>query len=788
MRLAYSVPLLVCLGAGCGDDSSSVGTGGNDNAGGSSSHSTGGAGATGGTADPGGNGGAGATGGTGGTGGEGGCGHALCTQGEALDPDCDACVSTVCGFDDFCCNGFWDDTCIDEVEQSCAINCSGPCTAESCPDGCCDPDTGICTETGCQFWGVPCGGEDISGPGTGTCAYCSEGACESCTDTQCTVCTPNCENKACGDPDGCGSRCDVPCSGSQFCSISAGKCADDCNASTCADGCCDASGHCVRDQSDDACGAHGAACDSCPAGGPACVPIPGAQPQGGECQACDSTTCPDGCCTDDGHCDTSHAHDTCGNHGARCVDCTLDGSICSPYYKTCADCVPQCDGKACGESDGCGASCAADCPTGLTCVVGNDLVPDGCVQCNPTTCAWGCCDAEGKCQSGTARDACGGGGEDCFDCGDQLCDWGFISASCAACGANCPPPIPGQDFCVADGCGGICPGSSCQGGGTCQVTNSGFAQCSFPGFCFAFGCDGCCDSQGNCSAGNLPTKCGHDGVGCVDCIAQGETCDADQQACQGCVPSCAGKSCGYPDGCGGKCTGPEATCPDTSTCADDGTCHCGTGESLCYDESFVPHCVDTASNPSQCGYCNVECPAGVDCVDGVCDCPVGSHLCTTPSGDRVCTNLATDPQNCGGCTVTCPGTGCVDGLCAPCDPNETACSDACADLMTDPDHCGSCQNACPSGVACVAGVCDCGGGLEGCGGACVDTDTDTSHCGACFHGCPSGVSCVAGSCVCPGGATLCGNTCTNTDVDPSHCGDCTTTCQPGHACVAGHCN
>lgn len=696
-------------------------------------------------------------------------------------------MDTVCAIDDFCCDTYWDDLCVGYVEQYCNINCSGPCSPETCPDGCCDPESGVCKTSECQFYGVPCGGEDLpGGAGTSTCAHCFQGECETCTDMGCTSCTPDCEGKACGDPDGCGSRCDGPCGAGELCSIALAGCVTGCDPVSCPDGCCAADGACLRNQNDGACGAHGAACAACPVGGPACVPIPGNPPVGSLCQECDSTTCPDGCCTADGHCDESGSHQSCGHAGSACVDCTLDGSICHEWYATCAECWPDCAGKACGDSDGCGGSCEADCGPGLTCVVGSEWVPSGCHPCGPTTCPYGCCDGDGHCVSGSHQHTCGAGGQACMDCGNQACDWGVIQAQCVPCGTDCFPPLPGDPYCQADGCGGVCPGANCTGGGDCQVGPDGWAQCSMPGFCAPWNCAGCCDQSGNCKPGNLPMACGHDGVQCVDCVGLGLSCDAASQTCGGCTPDCAGKWCGAPDGCGGVCTGPGLTCSADMVCSATGTCECpNPGEILCSTPTLA--CVDVSSNPNQCGGCSSVCPPGAPCVDGHCDCPVGSHLCTTPGGTKICTNLATDDDHCGGCNMACPGTPCIDGACGSCGPGQTACPGACADLTTDEAHCGTCSNACPVGIDCVGGACDCGGGLIACGGACTDVGTDEDHCGACFNACPAGVSCVAGACICPGGSTLCGAVCTNTDVDPDHCGACFAGCSPGQSCVGGMC-
>src|SRR5262249_646119 len=155
----------------------------------------------------------------------------------------------------FCCSGAWDQMCTEEATAVCPnVNCLGPCSAETCPYGCCDA-MGKCKQDGCEFWGVPCGGDTI--PGGSPCEDCYNGACETACGQTWSVCTPDCANKKCGDPDGCGSRCDGPCAAGEFCSISAGACESTCDTITCANGCCDLAGKCQPGLDDAQCGEGG---------------------------------------------------------------------------------------------------------------------------------------------------------------------------------------------------------------------------------------------------------------------------------------------------------------------------------------------------------------------------------------------------------------------------------------------------------------------------------------------------------------------------------------------------
>ena len=736
----------------------------------------------------------------------GACAHDVCVLGSALTSTCSACAMSVCATDPFCCGamgGSWDATCLAEAGGICGAPCgAGPCTADTCPFGCCDA-TNQCHEDGCQFYGVACGGDMTMGGST--CQYCEGGtSCETCTTVNnvqmCGACVPNCTGKQCGTPDGCGSRCDGTCGAGEFCSISLGTCTNVCDTNSCRNGCCDASGKCQPGVTDASCGWLGSPCQVCPASNPSCIPIPTAPsgpmmlpspPEGGKCQACDSTTCPTGCCSADGHCITTEHDPACGRYGASCIDCTTQGSVCTD--DSCAECVPHCAGQACGASDGCGSVCSGPCAAGTFCLTKSPVVASGCVACGPDTCPEGCCSAAGQCVSGGDRNACGTGGQACADCGAGACvstfSMGQFTNSCGACGAACAQN-PGA--CMSDGCGSVCPGGTCMGGALCTVDGSGHATCQQnQGFCDPFSCDGCCDYSmgfgGTCVPGNLPTKCGSNAIGCVDCIAMGETCDTTTHKCAGCTgATCASApgKCGYSDGCGGVCNAAEgATCTGGANCDANGKCTCpGIGQDLCGGQ-----CIDVFSAATNCGGCGVICPTGVACVGGTCQCPApNAHFCAeNPPG--VCTNLATDSAHCGTCYTACPGTPCNDGVCGTCPTGATACSGACAVLSTDSAHCGDCTNACPTGISCVNGKCPCGNGQFACNGTCTDLMTDANHCGDCDKACPTGTTCAAGQCQCPGGTTLCNFTCTNVAVDPANCGGCNMPCQPGHACVSGQC-
>lgn len=61
------------------------------------------------------------------------CSHSLCTQGTPLETSCDPCVTAVCAADPYCCNNTWDQRCIDESQTTCGIACTNDRAAVQSP-------------------------------------------------------------------------------------------------------------------------------------------------------------------------------------------------------------------------------------------------------------------------------------------------------------------------------------------------------------------------------------------------------------------------------------------------------------------------------------------------------------------------------------------------------------------------------------------------------------------------------------------------------------------------------
>lgn len=221
-------------------------------------------------------------------------------------------------------------------------------------------------------------------------------------------CVADCAGKACGASDGCGGACVTgSCEQGQRCV--SGSC--QCDATSC-NGCCSGSS-CEPGTAQDACGQGGAACRVCAAGdvcgtgacgtcggkgqpccagsacsapltcggggvsnvcgctascaGKACGASDGC---GGICASgscasgqrcvnaaceCDTTSCT-GCCAGN-LCQPGTADAACGKGGAACATCSAPLSCGGGGQASLCGCTPQCTGKACGASDGCGGTC-----------------------------------------------------------------------------------------------------------------------------------------------------------------------------------------------------------------------------------------------------------------------------------------------------------------------------------------------------------------------------------------------------------------------------------------------
>ena len=87
--------------------------------------------------------------------------------------------------------------------------------------------------------------------------------------------------------------------------------------------------------------------------------------------------------------------------------------------------------------------------------------------------------------------------------------------------------------------------------------------------------------------------------------------------------------------------------------------------------------------------------------------------------DGICVNTFTDPLNCGECGRACAdGLSCMEGVCTTLgcgmNNNEAMCEGACVDLQNNPNHCGGCNQSCGESAQCQVGNCQCNEGLNYC--------------------------------------------------------------------------
>lgn len=119
----------------------------------------------------------------------------------------------------------------------------------------------------------------------------------------------------------------------------------------------------------------------------------------------------------------------------------------------------------------------------------------------------------------------------------------------------------------------------------------------------------------------------------------------------------------------------QAGCGDENRCSDVVRTgfdeHCCAGTTACKVGPSVYFCEDLQTDPRSCGACWLDCGPGT-CVAGVCACPpapvkfcppslIGHYV---PDPVSACVDTSTDPVNCGDCGVRC-GTDewCVGGTC-----------------------------------------------------------------------------------------------------------------------------
>lgn len=336
-------------------------------------------------------------------------------------------------------------------------------------------------------------------------------------------------------------------------------------------------------------------------------------------------------------------------------------------------------GVACGRSNLDGYDLLADAAVDAHPDGGDGGNPDaadtGPRECNAATCPNGCCDAKGKCETGTLVQSCGGKGLACVDCvneGFDFCD--PSRRSCArevkVCDAMscadgcCASTGPGRNICLQ----GDSPKACGKGGDMC-ATCSDFAG---PGVCdpstrvcktAACGpgnCPGCC-SGNECRVGQDQTACGANGDACQDCTTSMDMCSSQGMVggqCQTQPALCNPASC--PSGCCFQDTCQPGT--DLNSCGTGAKqCeNCGAKASTCAGQACVPipptctaaNCAQGCCDAQQVchgGFLSARCGSGAQaCVD----CTASGSTCDLAVSPRVCANMQ---STCPAAYPGCPG-------------------------------------------------------------------------------------------------------------------------------------
>jgi hypothetical protein len=204
-------------------------------------------------------------------------------------------------------------------------NCAGCCEGNTCTPGfdptACGNFGEQCTD--CTVFGETCGESDA-----GFGAQCEgQVTCNASNCTGCcagNTCLQGNDPGACGTG---GVLCVDCTSSNETCSVGldagfgGGSCITPpppaCNATTCPTGCCDGT-VCLPGNLDSFCGTAGGICTNCTSSNKSC--------KGQTCVAvaptCNATTCAQGCCDANNACQPGFVDTTCGSGGSSCQDCT----------------------------------------------------------------------------------------------------------------------------------------------------------------------------------------------------------------------------------------------------------------------------------------------------------------------------------------------------------------------------------------------------------------------------------------------------------------------------------
>jgi len=478
-------------------------------------------------------------------------------------------------------------------------------------------------------------------------------------------CAADCQDKVCGDPDGCGGFCyeTQSCDDGFPCTIDVCEARPDGGCRNHADdSLCDDLNPCTTDTC-----ALESGCSSSPVEGP-----------------CDDQDL----CTRDDECSQSECSGTPLEVEDDCDDlnpCTSD--LCEPlagcYHEEvegecpyqidwlgghCVDgvCVPdQVAQVPCAESGECALLDNDDlCDGSFQCLDGQcGFAPDTIVQCDAGedgTCLKNQCDPEtGECDMAPANES--------LPCEDgSVCTLG--------------------DSCLE----GICaPGPNllaCDDGNVCTAD-----QCDDTAGCLHLPAEGECDDANGCTA---PDQCV-----AGKCLGVAYSCDDDLQ--------CTVDEC---DGTGG-CLEPVLL---ADWCLIEGTCFAA-GESAPTNQCLacLPETATDDFSVLEPGAGCILADAKAECLNGACkliECLEGFLNCNKQPEDGCEIDKLADTSNCGECDNKCgPDQACLDGEClSQCPDGGQPCLGACLDHQTDPDNCGTCGHVCITDKSNEAAVCQAG--------------------------------------------------------------------------------
>ena len=218
------------------------------------------------------------------------------------------------------------------------------------------------------------------------------------------------------------------------------------------------------------------------------------------------------------------------------------------------------------------------------------------------------------------------------------------AASCAASGAGTNENF--TDAAASDAT------TDTGGGGDSSTTIDSGPACDADTMNSLLNCGSCghkCGSGQTCSCGMCQDFCKNGMTACCgSCVDMTKDTNNCGQCGNQCLPPSGGSVPGIPHCVASTCT---YTCPASGP--DGGTIlNCGI-------DAGMPGCFDPTSSAGACGGCGKTCSGS--CVESQC-CPAGSDtICGS-----TCVNTQSDPNNCGGCDAGCGGGDagqCMAGKC-----------------------------------------------------------------------------------------------------------------------------